>query len=185
MSRTKLMAIVLAVGLSNSAWSQVAENNDGFYVGAALGNFESEIDDIEDANFDFDADESAARIFAGWRFNGFVAIELGRYDFGEATNAADLLAISTDTKGWAPSIVGTLPVGPVEFFIRGGILFYDVEVNLDGGQLLDESGEDPVYAAGVGVTVLERLNLKLEYEVVEISEFADAEAVWLAGSWRF
>ena len=184
MSKTQLTAIALAAAFSNTAWSQI-DNDDGFYVGAALGNFSSEIDDVGDANFDFDEDESASRIFAGWRFNNFVAIELGRYDFGEATTAPDLLSISADTKGWAPSIIGTLPVGPVELFVRGGIIFYDVDVSLDGGEVFNESGEDPVYAAGIGVTVLERLNLKLEYEVVEISEFDDAEAVWLAGSWRF
>jgi hypothetical protein len=186
MNKTHTLIATLTVGLfAPASRAQLSDNDEGFYIGVALGNFSSEIDNIDDANFDFDEDESASRIFAGWRFNNFLAVELDRYDFGEASGAAGLLSISTDTKGWAPGIVGTLPLGPVELFVRGGIIFYDVEVNVDGGELFDESGEDPVYAAGVGFTVFERLNLKLEYEVVEISEYDDAEAVWLSAAWRF
>lgn len=185
MNGWKLTVALLTGTFAHGAWSQIGDNDDGFYVGAALGNFSAEIDDVDDADFDFDEDESASRIFAGWRFNRFISAEVGRYDFGEASNASTLLNVSTDTRGWAPAVVGTLPLGPVELFIRGGIIFYDIDVNIDGGEVFDESGEDPVYAAGVGFTVLERLNLKLEYEVVEISEYDDAEAVWLSAAWRF
>jgi OOP family OmpA-OmpF porin len=170
---------------ATAALGQIPDNDEGFFLGGGLGNYSAEIDNVDDADFDFDEDESASRIFAGWRFNNFFAAQVDRYDFGEAANAPALLNVSADTKGWAPSIVGTFPLGPVELFIRGGIVFYDVEVSIDGGRVFDESGEDPVYSAGIGFTVLERLNLKLEYEVVEISEYDDAEAVWLSGAWRF
>jgi hypothetical protein len=185
MNKGILFAAVAAGSMTSPAWAQFGDNEEDFYIGAALGNFSSEIDDIDDADFDFDEDESASRIFGGWRFNNFFSVQVDRYDFGEASNAAGLLNVSTDTKGWAPQVVGTLPVGPIELFLRGGILFYNVDVSLDGDELFDESGKDPVYAAGIGFTVLERLNLKLEYEVVEISEYDDAEAVWLSGAWRF
>lgn len=185
MYKRSIVLIVMAGMLSHGAWAQPGENEDGFYIGAALGNFSTEIDDVDDADFDFDEDESASRLFAGWRFNNFFAVQLDRYDFSEANDASGLLDVSADTKGWAPSVVGTLPLGPVELFIRGGIIFYDVDVSIDGGRVFDESGEDPVYSAGIGFTVLERLNLKLEYEAVQISEYDDAEAVWLSGSWRF
>jgi hypothetical protein len=84
-----------------------------------------------------------------------------------------------------PSIVGTLPLGPVELFGRVGVMFYDVEINTDNGPLIDESGEDAVYGVGIGLTVLERLALRLEYEQVDIEEFDDADAVWLTAGWRF
>jgi OOP family OmpA-OmpF porin len=185
MSTRNIIFALAASALAQAAWSQPGENDDGFFVGAALGNFSTEIDDVDDANFDFDEDESASRIFAGFRFNNFFSAQLDRYDFSEASNAPGLLNVTADTKGWAPSVIGTLPLGPVELFIRGGILLYDVDVSFAGGEVIDESGEDPVYSAGIGFTVLERLNLKLEYESVEISEYDDAEAVWLSGSWRF
>ena len=51
--------------------------------------------------------------------------------------------------------------------------------------MLEESGEDVIYGAGVGVTLLERLALRAEYEVIEISEFSDADALWVTAAWRF
>jgi hypothetical protein len=65
------------------------------------------------------------------------------------------------------------------------MVFYDVEVSLDNDPIIDESGEDPVYSAGIGVTIAERLNLKAEYEVIDIEAFDDAKAVWLSANWRF
>jgi len=180
----------LTIIAATAAWmpaahAQFGDNDSGLYLGAALGNYSAEIDGFGDANFDFDENDSASRFFAGWRFSNFFAVEVARYDFDQATNASALLNVSAETRGWAPAVVGTLPVGPIELFVRGGMIFYDVEFSLNGGEVFDESGQDPVYSAGIGFTAFERLNLKLEYERVEISEFDDAEAVWISGAWRF
>jgi hypothetical protein len=42
-----------------------------------------------------------------------------------------------------------------------------------------------VYSVGVGFTFVHRLNLQLEYEILDISEFDDSDAYWLNASWRF
>jgi OOP family OmpA-OmpF porin len=166
----------------------LAQNNEGPYVGAGLGDFSSDIenfDDVADADIDFDSDEDASRIIAGWRFNRFLAVQLDYTDFGESRGAVNQLDITSDTKGLAPSVVGTLPIGPIELFGRAGVLFYDVEVDTPGGRLIDSSGEDAVLGAGIGFTLFERLNLTAEYERVDIEEFDDADAVWITASWRF
>lgn len=106
MYKRNIVLIVMAGMLSHAAWAQPGENEDGFYIGAALGNFSTEIDDVDEADFDFDEDESASRLFAGWRFNNFFAVQLDRCDFSEANDASGLLDVSADTKGWAPSVVG-------------------------------------------------------------------------------
>jgi OOP family OmpA-OmpF porin len=170
---------------ANTSFAQLGDNEDGFYVGAGLGNYEAEIDDVDDADFDFDEDESALRLFAGWRFNQFISMQLDRYDFSEAATAPGLLNVTADTEGWAPSVIGTLPLGPIELYARAGILFYDVEIGINNETVFDDSGDDPVYAAGLGLTVVERLALRFEYEVIEISEFDDSEAVWVTVGWRF
>jgi Outer membrane protein beta-barrel domain len=163
-------------------------NVEGFYLGGGFGDFSTEIDeldDVDDVDVDFDVDEDATKVFAGWRFNRFFAVQGDYYDFGESNSALNLLDVSSEAKGFAPSVVGTLPIGPVELFARAGILFYDLEVNLDLDPVIDESGSDPIYAGGVGFTIGERFNIKAEYEVVDIDEFDEAEAVWLHASWRF
>jgi hypothetical protein len=60
-----------------------------------------------------------------------------------------------------------------------------VNVDVDGQREIDASGHDPVYSAGIGFTVAKRLNLKAEYERINISDFDDANAVWLSAAWRF
>jgi OOP family OmpA-OmpF porin len=164
------------------------DNVQGFYLGVGLGEFSAELDnpdDADDVDLDFDEDESATRIFAGWRFNKFISAQLDYTDFGQSTAALDLLEVTADTKGFAPTVVGTLPIGPIELFAKVGMIFYDLDVNIDGGEVFNESGEDVVYGVGIGATLFERLALGAEYERIEISEFDDADAVWLTAAWRF
>jgi OOP family OmpA-OmpF porin len=174
---------------ATSALAQEDDNNDGFYLGAGVGEFSTEIDeisDVDDVDLDFDTDEDATKIYAGWRFNRFVAAQVDQYDFSDSTLAVNLLPVSTETEGTAASIVGTLPVGPVELFARAGIIWYDVSVNLDGDNVIDESGNDNVLAAGIGFTLAKRLNIKLEYEEIQLDDAVDdADAVWLSANWRF
>ena len=163
-------------------------NHQGLYLGVGLGEFSTQIDDInnvDDVNLDFDSDEDATKIFAGWRFNRFLSVQLDQYDFDRSNTAINLLDVSADTKGTAASIVGTLPLGPIELFARAGEIWYDVNVDVDGQREIDASGHDPVYSAGIGFTVAKRLNLKAEYERINISDFSDANAVWLSAAWRF
>jgi hypothetical protein len=47
------------------------------------------------------------------------------------------------------------------------------------------SDEDLVYGAGVGVVLFDHLNARLEYEIIDIADVDDANAVWLTGAWRF
>jgi opacity protein-like surface antigen len=90
-----------------------------------------------------------------------------------------------DTKGWAPYVIGSLPFGIWEIFARAGVMFYDLEVSTNGIPDIDDSSSAFTWGAGAGVTFLERLNLRLEYERVEISDLDAAEAIWLSANWRF
>lgn len=164
----------------------LADENSGLYLGAGVGDFSTEFDDIDDVDIDFDEDSDATKFFGGWRFNRWVAVQVDYTDFGDSEGTVDLLNIETETTGLTPSIVGTLPLlGPVELFAKAGMIFYNLEVTAGGDELIDESGEDVMYGAGIGVTILERLALRAEYEVIEIDEIDDAEAIWITASWRF
>ncbi len=173
--------------IAGPAFAQ-SDNPEGLYIGAGIGDFSSDVDGldaVDDANIDLDDDEDATKLFGGWRFNNFVAVQLDYVDFGGSSAATELLDITTDTKGIAPSVVGTLPLGPVELFGRAGVIFYDLEINAPSESLVDVSGEDAVVGVGVGGTLLERLNLRVEYERTDIEELDDADAVWLTAHWRF
>ncbi|HEX6994164.1 MAG TPA: porin family protein [Gammaproteobacteria bacterium] len=177
-----ILAALCSMSLTVPAW---ADENSGLYLGAGLGDFSTEIRELDDVDLDFDEDSDASRIFAGWRFNRVIAAQLDYFDFGDSSAATNLLEIEADAKGVAPSLVATLPLGPIELFVKGGWLFYDLEVSADGDEIFDESENDPMYGAGIGLTLLERLALRAEYEVIDISEIEDAEAVWITAAWRF
>jgi OmpA-OmpF porin, OOP family len=168
------------------------ENTEGFYIGGGIGDFSAAVDeidaldDIDDVGIDFSDGDNATKIFAGWNFNRFFALQGDFVDFGESSGFVSPTATGTsDVQGLAPSIVGTLPIGPIELFGRVGMIFYDVDLNLTGGRLIDESGEDMVWSAGIGIDILDRANLRLEYEQIDIQEFDEADALWLNFAWKF
>jgi hypothetical protein len=180
---------ILAASLLVAAPIAAQDNASGFYLGAGLGDFSTdidELDDVDDVDLDFDSDENARKLFAGWRFNRFIAMQVDVIDFERSTDARNALnVVSTQSEGIAPSVVATLPLGPVELFARAGILWYDLEIDSDSTALVDDSDRDPIFGAGIGVTVAERVNLRAEYEVVEIDQLDDSHAVWLTAAWRF
>lgn len=179
---------LIATGLLSSlgfAGAAVADENSGLYVGIGLGDYSSEFDDVEDVDIDFDEDSDAKKVFAGWRFNQVVALQLDYIDFGDAAVELAPFNIETDTRALAPYVVGTLPLGPVELFAKGGVLFYELEVSSGGTEIIDETGQDLAYGVGVGITVIDRLALRAEYEKIDIDELDDAEAVWITAAWRF
>ena len=110
-----MVRIWLAAGalIALCTGTAAADENSGLYVGAGLGDFSSEIDDLDDVDIDFDEDSDATRIFAGWRFNRLFALQLDYLDFGDSSAALELFELETDARGLAPSVVGTLPLGPV------------------------------------------------------------------------
>ena len=178
-------AVLLAAG---PALGQVDENDnrEGFYLGAGLGDFSSSVDGppgFEDV--DLDSDDTPMKVFGGWRMNRFFAVQFDYIDFGDSSGTANLLDVRNNTSGFAPNVIGTLPIGFFELFAKVGIMWYDVDLDIENDPTLSDSGEDPIYGVGVGLTLVERLSLRLEYEIVDVETLNDAEAVWLTASWRF
>ena len=180
-------------------WSAAnAENDSGFYVGAGLGQFNVQIDDIDDTDDAIerlDDDDTAWKLFGGYRINKYISAEVAYIDFGGPADSFDASGSSGDYKvelsGFAPYIIGTLPLGPVELFAKAGYYFYDVDLTVDLDDLGDDvirssdSDEDFLYGFGVGATFFDHLHARLEYETVDSDVIDDADAIWLSGAWRF
>jgi opacity protein-like surface antigen len=179
---------VLGVMLALSGTPALAAEDSGLYVGAGVGRFNVQIDDpddVADTVGSFDSDDTTFKAFAGWRFNPYLGVELAYLDLGNPEDTIDDTRVSADVNGFAPYLVGTLPVGPVELFAKAGYLFYDVKIDVEDLDVTDDSNEDFVYGGGIGVTLFERLNARLEYEVIELEEVDDANALWVTAAWRF
>lgn len=186
MKRSALITSAILIALGSAP--AFADENSGFYVGAGVGQFNAKIDnaaDVADTVGGFDADDTTMKFFAGWRFNPYVALELDYLDLGNPEDRIDSRRVNADVNGFAPYIVGTLPVGPVELFAKAGYLFYDVKVDVDNLRVIDDNTQDFVYGGGIGVTLFDHLNTRLEYEVIDIGAVDDANALWLSAAWRF
>lgn len=172
--------IIALAMLTTAAGAAYADEERGLYLGAGVGQFNVEIDAL-----DFDSDDTALRLFGGWRFNPNFALELAYMDLGAPEEDVAGVNVQAEVTGFAPYLVTTAPLGVLEFYAKLGYLFYDVELSAAGFGSADESGEDFVYAIGIGAVLLDHLNIRFEYETIDTSETDDATAYWLSGAWRF
>ena len=197
----KITKHLIAAGalLALSSGAAFADDNEhGWLIGGGFGQFNLQIDDLGDLGdsiANFDANDSSWKLFTGYRFNKYLSVEAAYVNFGEPGDDFTADGTSGDysigLSGFAPYVVGTIPLGPVELSAKLGYYFYDLKVNSDfdslGGNLFssDDSGEDVVYGVGVGMTFMEHLNTRFEYEWVDIDGTNTANAYWLTAAWRF
>jgi outer membrane immunogenic protein len=182
-----LLALSLILFGTSGAWA-AEDNTGGFYAGVGIGQFNVEVDNLDDAGDtigNFDSDDTSWKVFAGWRFTPVLAVELDYIDLGDADDNVGNIKVGAEINGIAPYFVATLPLGIFEIFGKVGYYFYDVKIDADNRKILDDSSEDFVYGAGVGLTFLEHVNARVEYEIIDVSDVDDANALWLTGAWRF
>jgi len=176
------LACVLFV--SAPAW---ADEKSGFYLGVGLGDFSTDVDSLDDVGVDLDKDTDAAKAFIGWRVNRALALQLDYFDLDKSDGSAllDLPKGKSDLRGASASLVATLPVGPLELFVKGGWMAYELKVRRHDSVVFDKRETEPIYGGGIGFTIFKRFALRAEYEVFDIGEIEDAEAAWLTAAWRF
>jgi OOP family OmpA-OmpF porin len=187
-----VLATLVVAAAAPAAYAQ--DENSGWYLGGGVGQFNAQIDDIDDVDAtvdDWDEDDTAYKFFGGYRLNNFLAFELDYINLGEPSGAVvPGRNVDASIDGFAPYVVGTIPLGQwFEVYGRLGYYFYDatvgVEDELDNRVEFDEESEDLVYGAGIGANIGERLNLRFEYEKFDLEGVDDADSLWLTAAWRF
>jgi opacity protein-like surface antigen len=191
---TAAIAALLPLAVVPAAFAQEQEEVSGFYAGGGLGQFNASIDDVDDVDAtvdEWDEDDTAYKIFAGYRLNRFLGFELDYINLGEPSGAVvPGFNVDSAVDGFAPYVVGTIPLGAYfEVYGRLGYYFYDattgIENELGDRVELDEESEDLVWGAGIGANLGEKLNLRFEYERFDLEGLDDADALWLTAAWRF
>ena len=187
---TAALAVAALAAAGNAA---AQDNTSGFYAGAGVGSFNLDIDDPDDVGTTFDrysSDDTAWKAFAGWRMNPYLSFEAAYVNLGSPDDViAPDTKLTVETDGFAPYVVGTLPIGDwFEVFAKAGYYWYDVESRVSSplGSASDSTSDEAfTWTAGVGLNVFERLNFRLEYEQFDIDDVDDSNALWLTGAWRF
>lgn len=190
----KITAVIAALAVAAGAPAALAQDAEpGFYIGGGLGQFNAQIDDVDEVDDtvdSWDEDDTAYKLFAGYRMNSFLAFELDYIDLGDPSGeVVPGFNVDASVDGFAPYVVGTIPLGEwFEVYGRLGYFFYDAtfraEDELGGDATFDEESEDLVWGAGVGGN-FGRLNVRFEYERFDFEGVDDADALWLTAAWRF
>jgi len=193
--KTTVMLGALACGaMATAAYAQEQQEVRGFYLGAGAGQFNAGIDDVndvDDAINKWDESDTAYKIFGGYRLNRYLGFELDYINLGKPSGeVVSGFNVDTEVDGWAPYVVGTLPLGPYfELYGRAGYYFYDANMGvtntLDNRVTFKEDSEDFVYGGGIGANIGEKFNLRAEYERLDLKGLDDADALWLTAAWRF
>jgi OmpA-OmpF porin, OOP family len=157
------------VGMFASA-SALADVQPGFYVGAGVGKASIEVDDAG-----FDADDTAFKVFGGYNFNPNFAVELAFIDGGAPDERFGPGSVEVAVDGINVSALGRLPVNEVfSVFGKIGFASYDVEVKGRFGNNVvaseDGSDEDLSYGIGAAFNIGTAVELRGEYEAVDISD---------------
>jgi len=201
------IALALAVALGLVSMPTMAAD-PGFYFGAGIGQFSTEIDQVnlgdEAASIDFDDDDTGFKIFGGYQFLPWLGAELGYVDGGTASQSysdPDLgsAKIEVDISAFTVAAVGTLPIGDMfELYGKLGMAFWEGDLALSVSGVLcdelvaigescsdsaDDDGEDFYYGIGAGINIGEQFNVRIEYEIFEIDpQDVDADANFLSAS---
>jgi hypothetical protein len=196
----KLVPSLLAVALAGSTATAFAqdENRRGAFIGVGAGQFNLDIDGLDDldeaAETVRESDDNTWKLFAGFRFTRWLSVEAAYIDLGSPGDSFDASGSDgnyrIEMSGFAPAVIGTVPIGPIEIFGKIGRYFYDVDTRIDfdapGPDLVSSnSREDTMWGAGISGVVLKRLELRGEYQKIDIDNAEDSDAFWLSAAWRF
>lgn len=168
---------VLATALFLASAATMAADN-GLYLGASLGDANI---DINQGLAQVDSDDTGFKFIAGLRPLDWFAVEASYVNFGEPEDGA--LAASTD--GISAFGVFFMPVGPIDLFVKGGLISFDNSVEVDGlGDIYREDGTDLAYGLGVQFRLLS-LGVRAEYEKFEIDDTDDANMLSIGVTYTF
>lgn len=177
-------AVVLLTALaatSQPAWAQDEDKDSiwNFYAAGGLGI--SQIDDTacdalrgvnRDTQQDCDDEDTAFKIYIGWRPLKNFAFEGGYMDLGETTAKGGQTNIDNEVDGWFGSALVFIPgLERIGAFVKGSVYFYEQDVSgvvsFNGARVpVDNERSDPAggFGAGLRLPIGKNLEMSVEWE---------------------
>lgn len=176
-------SILLALGVTSAQ----AKEDAGFYVGAAVGQ-DTLKDEDSTLGFKFDGSDTAGKIFAGYQFNRYVAVEAAYIDGGEPDDTILGIQVKAKADGGQGSVIGMLPIGEVvSLYARAGVLVWNVKLRAtDGFTVVEdkEDGSDFMWGGGINIKITPHLHARAEYEYADLGG-TDATVITAGAYWKF
>ena len=151
----------------------------GFYLGVGIGNasYREACADFNRVAGQADAfgctssEDTAQKVFGGWRFHQYLALELSYIDFGDAkgtgTVAGAPATATSKVKAAGLSALGILPLGDrLSVFGRLGLLEVKTRTQIEGGMAAVEDDDETELHVGIGAlfNLARDWGVRLEYE---------------------
>ena len=203
--RVLISAVVLSTFI---AGAQAQNTNQGFFLGGGVGGakyngFNQLCRDITgalpgfevDASCDSDETVFGGKLFGGWRWNPYVAVEAGFASLGEASG--NTIIFGRDVNGnisvdaLFAELVGSYPLGErVRVLGKLGITALDAELNTDvfpvpldvavpQGTSFSKSFTEAVFGAGLEYGFSDKLMGRVEWERYDFGDGIDFFSVGL------
>ena len=200
--RTRFIVTAAALGALVSLPVIAADN--GIYLGGSVGQSNIELEEkFYDPEFDVDekvkykSSQTGYKLIGGWRFIDWMSVEANWVDLGTGDDKVGIfdekVKAEVGVDGWSLSVLGFVPIGPVDLFARVGAFAWDSEAKLKGGVDPDfgienskasESGTDLTYGIGAQFRVWS-LALRAEYEVFDVSDLNTSDMFSIGVTWTF
>lgn len=173
----KPLAVSLTtLSLATAGIAYAGEANEGIspYIGGAYGRIDVNNDDFGDD------DDATYSIYSGIKIGPVFAAQLGYVDFGGTDN--DFFSSST-TGIELSGLAYVLNTEMIDLYLRGGLLFWDAELNSDSFST-DNDGDELFWGVGSDINLTDNLSIRLEYARYNV-EYEDDEFGPLAGGTQY
>jgi OmpA-OmpF porin, OOP family len=182
MTSMKLLKIAAACLLVASANLAHADDDRGFYAGAGIGRARQDY-------FVFNGDDTAYRLFGGYSFNRYFAVEAGYLENGKIGDQFGANYLIIETSGFYASGLAKLPIGDyiVPFAKIGGYIHDDDATLVNGAQVLATdtySDTDFIFGGGLEFNLGSNFRMRAEYEKVNLPDSA-FDIVSLSATYKF
>ena len=160
-------AILFAVALFALPVLPAVAADNGFYLGGSIGQANLKVDDLSNgiSTADFDGDDMAWKLIAGFRPLDWLGLEASYVNFGEPEDTVLGQKLKAEGDGISAFAVGFLPTGPVDLFAKVGLISWDSKIS----GTFDDDGTDLAYGVGAQFRVL-GLSIRAEYEKFDVSD---------------
>jgi opacity protein-like surface antigen len=157
----------------------------GLYLGAGVG--QTTVKDDTGAGT-FDAKDPAYKGFLGYRFNLIpiidLAAEVAYTEFGKPKQTVAGQDLQYKLHGASAAGLVIFPLGPLDFYGKGGMLSWKSEFSAPGATTTSTSGTDPFYGAGIGFQ-LWKVGIRAEYERFKIKDVDRVEMLSVSVLFQF
>jgi OmpA-OmpF porin, OOP family len=144
-------------------------DDSGFYAGASIGQARQKARG-------FEGNDLSYRLFGGWSFNKYLAVEGGYVDGGEQSDRLGSTDIAIESSGYYVTGLAKWPVNDwFAPYVKLGYVFYDATQTASYGSVVQHeslSNERILFGGGLEFRFKKNFSLRADYEKVNVPDAA-------------